>query len=93
MLDDEILTALAELNYRCPTRRWRGCGRCSPAATRVSRYLRARKSTLPMPEAKVRAFELRLGTDRSGDRLLQAQARRCRRVADSINAISAKAVA
>jgi Family of unknown function (DUF6011) len=73
VLGDEILTALADLNHSIPDKKVARLWATFRGPDKVTTYLRNDVSRLPMPEARVRAFELRLGTDRSGERLLQAK--------------------
>ena len=73
VLDDTLIAAFAGLNYppldKPVARLWATFANPS----KVGRYLRVNVSPLPMPEVRCRAFELRLGTKRSGERLLQAK--------------------
>jgi hypothetical protein len=73
VLGDEILAALADLNCPLPVKPVARLWATFATPNKVGRYLRASVSTLPMEGVRVRAFELRLGTDRSGQRLLQAK--------------------
>ena len=73
VLGDEILTTLVDLNHPLPEKKVARLWATFAGPDKVTTHLRTAASKLPMPEARVRAFELRLGTDRSGERLLQVK--------------------
>jgi uncharacterized protein DUF6011 len=73
VLGDEIFAALAGLNCPLPNKKVARLWATFANPNKVGRYLRVNVSTLPMEGVRVRAFELRLGTDRSGTRLLSAK--------------------
>jgi hypothetical protein len=73
VLGDDILAALADLNCPLPNKKVARLWATFANPNKVGRYLRVNVSTLPMEGVRVRAFELRLSTDRSGERLLTAK--------------------
>ena len=60
VLSDEILIAIANLNYSLPDMKVGRLWVTFAGRDKVNAYLRNNVSRLPMPEARVRAFELRL---------------------------------
>jgi hypothetical protein len=72
-LPDEIVAALVALNIPIPDKKVARLWATFRGPDKVTTYLRNHASKLPMPEVRVRAFELHLSADRSGARLLQAK--------------------
>jgi Family of unknown function (DUF6011) len=73
VLGDDFLMALTDLNHEIPDKKVARLWAIFANPNKVGRYLRVNVSTLPMEGVRVRAFELRLGTDQSGEQLLQAK--------------------
>ena len=72
VLGGDILSVLGELGRERPDKPVARLWATFAGRGKLDMLLRSGTSTLPMPGVRVRAFELRLGVERSGTRLLRA---------------------